>query len=218
MNELANLAEKLVPISSRCTGDRPPAHRLRLSLCWCGCGGRASGRKALRRTEPRKVTLRILKAVEEVNGEAPSGTSHHTVGQRHGRRRPVGLGVRQAGRYARGTRRVVSGNPQTRPPPSAYAPSPCDEAQRISRTNLIVYAAAPLSALDGADGLIILPMEGIPQLTSGAINNASHPLIFITQPLRSGYGDGSGSGVFFDRKAVTWKNRREPQRDSHATP
>jgi UDPglucose 6-dehydrogenase len=169
MNELANLAEKLgadIEQVRRGIGSDP---RIGYDFLYAGCGFGGScfpkDVKALQRTAGAEgVPLRILQAVEQAN-EAQKHRLVQKVTARLGERlegRRFGLwglafkpntdDMREAP-----SRVVIREVLERGATVCAYDPVAMSEAQRLFRDEpRVTYADAPLAALDGADGLIIV--------------------------------------------------------------
>jgi UDPglucose 6-dehydrogenase len=169
MNELANLAEKLgadIEQVRRGIGSDP---RIGYDFLYAGCGFGGScfpkDVMALQRTAGEEgVPLRILQAVEQAN----EAQKHRLVQKVTAR-----LGERLDGRrFALWGLAFKPNTDDMREAPSrvvirevlergatvcAYDPVAMSEAQRLLRDEpRVTYADAPLPALDGADGLIIV--------------------------------------------------------------
>jgi len=169
MNELANLAEKLgadIEQVRRGIGSDP---RIGYDFLYAGCGFGGScfpkDVMALQRTAGEEgVPLRILQAVEQAN----EAQKHRLV-----QKVPARLGERLDGRrFALWGLAFKPNTDDMREAPSrvvirevlergatvcAYDPVAISEAQRLLRDEpRVTYADAPLPALDGADGLIIV--------------------------------------------------------------
>jgi UDPglucose 6-dehydrogenase len=169
MNELANLAEKLGADIEQVRQGIGSDPRIGYDFLYAGCGYGGScfpkDVRALQRTAGRAgLPLRILHAVEQAN-EAQKRRLTQKITAR--------LGERLEGRrFALWGLAFKANTDDMREAPSrvviqemlergatlcAYDPVAMSEAQRIFRDEpRLSYAADPLAALDGADGLIIV--------------------------------------------------------------
>jgi UDPglucose 6-dehydrogenase len=193
MNELANLAEKLGADIEQVRQGIGSDPRIGYHFLYAGCGYGGScfpkDVKALQWTGAQEgLSLRILKAVEEAN----EAQKHRLVEKLTAR-----LGERLDGRrFALWGLAFKPNTDDMREAPSrvviqeilgrgatvcAYDPVAMSEAQHIfSDEPRVSYAAAPLSALDGADGLIIVTeWKEFRSPDFGAIKQRlKHPLVF----------------------------------------
>jgi len=169
MNDLANLAERLgadIEQVRRGIGSDP---RIGYQFLYAGCGYGGScfpkDVRALQRTAERNgMQLRMLQAVEQINDDQKRLLVHKIV-RRFGERldglcfalwglafKPGTDDMREAP-----SREVIDGLLQRGARVTAYDPAAAAEARRIyaGRTALD-YAESPMSALDGADALVIV--------------------------------------------------------------
>jgi UDPglucose 6-dehydrogenase len=169
MNELANLAEKLGADIEQVRQGIGSDPRIGYDFLYAGCGYGGScfpkDVRALQRTAGRAgLPLRILRAVEQAN-DAQKRRLTQKISER--------LGERLDGRrFALWGLAFKANTDDMREAPSrvviqemlergatlcAYDPVAMSEARRIFRDEpRLSYAADPLAALDGADGLIIV--------------------------------------------------------------
>jgi UDPglucose 6-dehydrogenase len=169
MNELANLAEKLGADIEQVRQGIGSDPRIGYDFLYAGCGYGGScfpkDVRALQRTAGRAgLPLRILHAVEQAN-DAQKRRLTQKISER--------LGERLDGRrFALWGLAFKANTDDMREAPSrvviqemlergatlcAYDPVAMSEARRIFRDEpRLSYAADPLAALDGADGLIIV--------------------------------------------------------------
>jgi UDPglucose 6-dehydrogenase len=169
MNELANLAEKLGADIEHVRQGLGSDPRIGYHFLYAGTGYGGScfpkDVKALQRTAQQNgMQLRILHAVEEVN-ETQKGVLLRKLTARLGERlegrrfalwglafKPNTDDMREAPSLA-----VIDGLLRRGAAVTAYDPVAMQEARRvIVRDDRLSYADAPLKALDGADGLIIV--------------------------------------------------------------